>query len=270
MFGIDLSNHQHGIDLSKFDFSFAIVKATEGRNYKDPSFENHISQLTGLNKLIGCYHYLRPDNQTTTSAMKREAHNFIESITKAGLVGRAILCADWEQQPTNRIDLLATFVEEVEKETTVTPFIYSSRSWFNSVNWSTLEFHNPLWVAWWPWMWEFKGFPTASLILKKFPEQTGGRIWQFTSNGKIPGYKGRVDFSYTDMNKVEWSQMACGKPTECISQDMQWAIDSKIFYGYPDGTYRPNEMLTRGQCASVLRRFYEVLLSAKSEEMGDK
>ena len=33
--GIDISNHQAGLDLSKVDCDFVIIKATEGKSYVD-------------------------------------------------------------------------------------------------------------------------------------------------------------------------------------------------------------------------------------------
>lgn len=258
MFGIDISNHQNGIDLSKFYFDFAIVKATEGRNFKDRSFESHIAQLTKLDKLIGVYHYLRPDNQNSEMAMKMEAANFVASIDKANLIGKALLFADWEQQPTDRIDLLQMFLEYVEKYTEVVPFVYSSRSWFNEIGWQGLNFKNPLWVAWWPSIAQIDGLPTE---IPFNVDTVPGTIWQFTSNGKVNGYKGRVDFDYTNLTKEEWLRLAHGAPVEYISDDMDWAIKNDLFHGFTDGTYRPNDMLTRGQCATVLRRFYNNLVS---------
>lgn len=267
MFGIDLSNHQKGIRLGKFSFDFAIIKATEGVTFKDPSFDAHVSQVLGLDKCIGAYHYLRPDNQKTTKAMEREARNFIGSVSGAGLIGRALLFADWEQQPMERVDLLIAFCDYVEKETGIKPFIYSSNSWFrSSVDWNKASIDNPLWVASWPTISEMNTWPTKEWLNGHSPS-TRNKIWQFTSKGRVPDYRGFVDLDYTEMNAAEWKQLACGKPIENISGDMQWAIDRGIFYGYPDGTYRPNEMLTRWQAASLLRRFYSYIISnRKSEE----
>ena len=43
MNGIDISIYQKSIDLSKVACDFVIVKATEGKTYKDSSFFNHIN-----------------------------------------------------------------------------------------------------------------------------------------------------------------------------------------------------------------------------------
>lgn len=262
MYGIDISNHQKSIRLGRFDFDFAIIKATEGATFKDKSFNSHVSQILGLNKLIGCYHYLRPDNQTTTGAIAREAHNFIDSVNSAGLIGRALLFADWEQQPMDRLDLLVAFLETVEKETGITPFVYSSSSWFrNSVDWNNYEIDNPLWIASWPGINEFTTWPELEWIESHKPN-IAHKIWQFSSKGRVPGYRGYVDLDFTTMEPSEWKQLACGKPIENITSDMQWTIDIGVFHGFPDGTYRPNEMLTRSQCASVVKRYHDYLLKS--------
>ena len=70
MYGIDISNHQRNIDLTAGKYDFAIIKATEGVSFKDLSFEKFAVQLTGLNKLVGCYHFARPDLHGTVSDME--------------------------------------------------------------------------------------------------------------------------------------------------------------------------------------------------------
>lgn len=257
MYGIDLSNHQKGIKFGSFDFDFAIVKATEGITFKDPSFDDHIRLLLGCDKLIGCYHYLRPDNQTTLDGVREEALNFLDAVDEAGLLGSAILCADWEQKPTDRVDILKAFLEIVENETGVVPFVYASKSWFNNIKWNSLSIKNPLWVANWPWDTYMKYFPYTPVLDDSFPDIENTVIWQFTSNGIIDGK--RVDFNYTKITEDDWRKFASQNKIEKLSDDMMWAIENKLFHGYNDCTFRENEPLTRGQCATVLRRFYNMI-----------
>ena len=55
--GIDISNWQPDIDLSKVASDFVIVKTTEGTDYVSPVADTQIQQALKLNKLVGVYHY---------------------------------------------------------------------------------------------------------------------------------------------------------------------------------------------------------------------
>ena len=150
MYGIDISNHQRNIDLTAGKYDFAIIKATEGVSFKDPSFEKFAVQLTKLNKLVGCYHFARPDLNGTTLDMEEEADWFISVVRKAGLLNKAILVLDWETEPMDREDLLNAFILRVENQTGITPFIYASKSKLKSwKNWRAIT-HCPIWMAVWP------------------------------------------------------------------------------------------------------------------------
>lgn len=38
---------------------------------------------------------------------------------------------------------------------------------------------------------------------------------------------------------------------------IEWAAGQGLIKGYDDGTFRPNEPITRGQLASILKRYEE-------------
>lgn len=260
MYGIDISNHQRNIDLTAGKYDFAIIKATEGVSFKDPSFEKFAVQLTGLNKLVGCYHFARPDLHGTTSEMKKEADWFISVVRKAGLLNKAILVLDWETEPMNREDLLNSFILRVENQTGITPFIYSSKYKLNSwKNWWAIT-HCPIWMALWPSI----SRPSTGIdpSFTKPDKTVNWTIWQYTSVGTYPNYKGNIDLDYCELTAEEWKKLAGAKiepveVSEVISEDMQWAIDNGIFTGYVNGKYDPKAPLTREQAATILKRFKE-------------
>ena len=53
MRGIDISNWQSGINISKLDIDFCICKATEGLNFVDSTCNNFIQQCKDNNILWG-------------------------------------------------------------------------------------------------------------------------------------------------------------------------------------------------------------------------
>lgn len=54
--GIDISGWQGDIDLSKLNFDFVIVKATEGTGYVNPYCDKKVQQAIKLGKKWGFYH----------------------------------------------------------------------------------------------------------------------------------------------------------------------------------------------------------------------
>lgn len=57
MKGIDVSGWQKGIDLSKIDCDFVIVKATQGTGFTSEDYERQAKQAKSLGKKLGIYHY---------------------------------------------------------------------------------------------------------------------------------------------------------------------------------------------------------------------
>lgn len=256
MYGIDISKHQEGIDLSKGNYDFAIIKATEGLGYIDPYFHNYTVQLSKLDKLIGCYHFARPDFRPTVKGMEQEAQAFVDAVKKEGLLGEAILILDWETAPMNEPDLVKAWCLKVEELTDIVPFIYASLSNLNNWrNWWIVK-HCPLWIAAWK---SSIIYEVGDLLNEAFPSTNlPWEIWQFTSEGRYPGLKGRVDLNYSKLTPQMWREMA-RKREEQISDDMKWAIEIGLFIGYGDGEFRPKEALTREQAATLFRRFNDYL-----------
>ena len=68
--GIDISKHQGLVDHQEVAASgmlFCICKATEGRNYEDPQFEQNVKSIRavledGFDYYPGAYHFARPDS----------------------------------------------------------------------------------------------------------------------------------------------------------------------------------------------------------------
>ena len=69
--GIDISRYQAGINIDVLDVDFVIAKATEGVGYSDPNYEEYMTSALNSNKLIGLYHYARPDLNNSPG---REGH----------------------------------------------------------------------------------------------------------------------------------------------------------------------------------------------------
>lgn len=258
MYGMDISSYQSKLCLTKGTYDFAIMKATEGVGFTDKSFHNFAVQLTELDKLVGCYHFARPDLHGTVIGMEKEADWFIKNVKDEGLLNKAILVLDWEREPMDREDLVKAWVLRVESQTGITPFIYGSRSKLNEwKNWWAMS-HCPIWMAVWPTIHRHQVGVNPGLTL---PGKTvNWSIWQYSSTGQYPSFSGNVDLDYCEFNKDTWLKMAGHKEEpakEVINKDMKWAIENGLFTGYGNGLYGPKDPLTREQAATLFRRYTE-------------
>lgn len=259
MYGMDISNYQAKLDLTKGTYDFCIIKATEGNGFTDASFYRRAAELLSLDKLIGVYHFARPDLHGNITGMENEARWFVKEVERAGLLEKAILVLDWETEPMDRPDLIEAWTSMVVKLTGIKPFIYGSRSKINKWKEYSIIHSYPIWIAVWPNTKQYEVGKSPGLIS---PESSlSWYIWQYSACGKFPGFSGNVDLDYCILSREEWISMAGGEVenTEEIGDDMQWAIDTGLFIGYSDGSYREDEPLTRGQAASLFRRYTNIV-----------
>lgn len=259
LYGIDISNWQKGIDLTQGKYDFCICKATEGTHYIDQYFAQFTSQLTKLNKLIGAYHFARPDRNVTEKAMEEEADYFIAEVKRRGMLGKAILCLDWETEPMDTPHLMRAWLERVVQLTGITPFIYSSKSkfmsWVGQEDWEFIMDYG-VWLAQWPSIKQYTAGVNPGVTIQWSPPW-GWNIWQYTSNSRLGNNSMRIDGNMATITADEWRK-AAAPFTENLSDDMRWAIEMGLFKGYGDGTYNPAAYVTRGQLASVMRRWYNL------------
>ena len=124
--GIDVSSHQKAMDMSTYPCDFVICKATEGTGYVNPFCDIHYQQAKSSGKLLGVYHYARPDAGNSPEA---EADYFLRNIT--GYIGEAILaldleCAGWQKYS----EWSKKWLDRVYEKTGIRPLFYSSGDGF--------------------------------------------------------------------------------------------------------------------------------------------
>lgn len=146
--GLDLSHHNLNMknrnDINKYDF--IILKATEGRTYKDKSVSTWLNVLD-KNKLKGFYHFARPENGNSPEA---EAENFLNYIGKY-IDGKSLLALDVEAGALRYKDLdnwVNKWVKYVKEKTGVMPLIYCSEAETKRFK-KVCEYGCGLWCAKW-------------------------------------------------------------------------------------------------------------------------
>mgnify|MGYP006343897829 FL=1 len=126
--GIDVASYQASMDVSTYPCDFVICKATEGTSYVNPVCDKHYQQAKSSGKLLGVYHFARPD---TGNSAEAEADFFIENIK--GYIGEAILALDMECAGWQKYSAWAkTWLDRVYAKTGARPLFYSPGSGFEN------------------------------------------------------------------------------------------------------------------------------------------
>lgn len=215
MNGIDISNWQKGINVSKVPCDFVITKATQGTSYVNPDCDRAYQQAKKAGKCLGVYHYAGGKDPVA------EADFFLANVK--GYVGEAILVLDWESNQNSKFSQGASWckkwLDRVYEKTKVRALIYMSKSVCRSYNWDSIAPNHGLWVAQYadnvtdygyisdPWT-DSKGYGAWS----------GPAIFQYTSVGRLSGYSGNLDLNIAYMDRNAWDKYAGGgnatKPSE--------------------------------------------------------
>ena len=126
--GIDVSSYQAKLNVSTYPCGFVICKATEGTGYVNPFCDIHYQQAKRSGKLLGVYHYARPDAGNSPEA---EADYFLVNIK--GYIGEAILALDLECDGWQKYsEWSKKWLDRVYEKTGVRPLFYSSGDGFEN------------------------------------------------------------------------------------------------------------------------------------------
>lgn len=126
--GIDVASYQASMDVSTYPCDFVICKATEGTGYVNPVCDKHYQQAKSSGKLLGVYHFARPD---TGNSAEAEADFFVENIK--GYIGEALLALDMECAGWQKYSAWAkTWLDRVYEKTGIRPLFYSSGDGFTN------------------------------------------------------------------------------------------------------------------------------------------
>lgn len=185
---IDVSHHQATIDwkkVHKFGISGAIIKATEGVNYIDPCFKTNAQAALSASLQVGAYHFLRAGNITA------QVHDFLAAIKPYNITYPAALDVEHAElialSKDKLTDMAINFCALV-KAAGYKPMVYSNRNWLYTAKYLNVDRIRaagiPIWLAW---------YSNAT------PDNTDRSnicdMWQYCSDGKIPGINGNVDCS---------------------------------------------------------------------------
>ena len=265
--GIDISNWQRGIDLSKVPCDFVIAKATEGIGYVDKRCDGYIQQAIKLGKPFGFYHFARPTNDPI-----REAEFFYNNCR--GYFGKGIPILDWESGNTSNVTWAKRWLDRVYQRSGVKPVIYMSESVVNSYDWSRVANADyGLWVA------KYRdNNPDYNYNMANAGSRPRVKWWQFycmwqwTSSGRLNGYNGDLDCNIFYGDGSTWDAYA-GKSTSTVKpqtnptrKTIDQLADEVIEGQWGNGADRKKRLTDAGYNYDAVQNAVNAKLSKKSND----
>jgi len=199
--GIDVSHWQGTIDWAKVagdGVRFAIMKATEGRSYVDPTYSKNVVGAAANGITVGAYHFAGPSSQKGDA--KAEADHFVSVARNAA--GDVLPALDIEHtgglSAGELQDWVRAWLEEVTSKLGVRPMIYTSPGFWTysmgNTQWFAVHGYTTLWVAHW-------GVHRPTVPANNWAGH-GWTFWQWTDCWHVRGIGGCVDgdrFNGTDL-----------------------------------------------------------------------
>lgn len=199
--GIDISNWQHGIDLSKVPCDFVISKATQGTGYVSSDCSRQVEQALALGKCVGIYHYVGGGNAVG------EADYFVDNCRN--WVGKVVFCLDWESEQNaawGNEAYLEQVAARVKERIGVPPVIYVQASRYQQVKAVADRQNCGLWIA------QYADMNATGY--QQTPWNEGAyscAIRQYSSAGRLDGWGGNLDLNKFYGDRAAWSKYAGGK-----------------------------------------------------------
>lgn len=206
MNGIDISGWNKGINVFAVPCDFVIVKATQGTSYTNPDCDRAYQQAKAAGKLLGVYHYFSGGDPN------KEAAFFVNSIKN--YIGEALLVLDWEEKQNAKFSqgpaVAKPFLDKVAELTGVKPLVYMSKSVCRQHDWSDVAAEYDLWVA------QYANDNSTGYQKNPWTDNKGWGAWgtpaifQYSENGRLSGYNGKLDINIAYMDKTAWKAYAKG------------------------------------------------------------
>lgn len=191
--GIDVSYWEAGIDWKKVrgdGIRFVFIKATEGEQYVDPTFDDNWLGAKSVGILRGACHFFHPNMNPV-----KQAENFLQVVRGMGDDGELPPVLDLEvtDNQSNQIiiERAKAWLDRVQQNLGVTPIIYSNPG-FLKYNFSVPGGGPPFWTKGHGlWVANY-GQPEPSLP----PGWLSWSFWQYSETGKVNGINASVDMDW--------------------------------------------------------------------------
>lgn len=203
LYGIDISNHQRGLQLSTNAADLYVMKATEGTSFVDRYCDSWVQWCIDNGKPWGFYHFMRPNGGVA------EAEFFYTNTRNYFTHGIPIL--DFEDDRLTTSDA-ESFVWRIHELTNVWPLLYVNSDFINNRGYfsnSWVKDKCGLWLAGYPS--RRTGWPSDATCPYPHDGWTLA-MWQFTNCLSFGGTSVDGDVFYGD--EEAWGKYAMGDNQE--------------------------------------------------------
>lgn len=247
MWGIDISKWQGDFDLADSAAEFVIIKAggSDDGIYIDSQFLNNYTKAKNLNLPVGIYWYTSAISVTN---LKSEVEYLYDHIK--GLQFELPIFLDLEEMHLyDKAAQLALEWISNWSQRGYYPGIYTSYSWWTDTLTSVIDVIIPSqrWLALW--------------MSGTDPDWPCG-IWQ-NGHVEINGLEVDSDYMFEDYSFIKETGLNGFKKQKTFSdvpksrsdyRAIMWGAANGYIVGYKDGTFRPDQPVTRGQLMTILWR----------------
>ena len=194
-YGVDVSSYQDTNVANYSGAKFAIVKVSEGLDYRNPKAQSQISTAKANGMLPMAYHYGRFSSNSNVAV--QEGNYAVNSAKAVGLNVGSYLALDYEQGSGNETGgdaganttAILAFLDTIVSAG-YQPLLYSGAALLKSkidTGKVLAKYPNCLWVASYP----VSGATSESNFIY-FPSMDGVAIWQFTDNWRGLNVDGNI------------------------------------------------------------------------------
>ena len=240
-YGVDVSSYQDTNVANYSGAKFAIVKVSEGLDYRNPKAQSQISTAKANGMLPMAYHYGRFSSNSNVAV--QEGNYAVNSAKAVGLNVGSYLALDYEQGSGNETGgdaganttAILAFLDTIVSAG-YQPLLYSGAALLKSkidTGKVLAKYPNCLWVASYP-----VSGATSESNFTYFPSMNGVAIWQFTDNWRGLNVDGNISLIDLKTDSKPVTQPA--KPAIKQSTPQSWVDEIGDTWYKEDGKFYPN------------------------------
>lgn len=240
-YGVDVSSYQDTNVANYSGAKFAIVKVSEGLDYRNPKAQSQISTAKANGMLPMAYHYGRFSSNSNVAV--QEGNYAVNSAKAVGLNVGSYLALDYEQGSGNETGgdaganttAILAFLDTIVSAG-YQPLLYSGAALLKSkidTGKVLAKYPNCLWVASYP-----VSGATSESNFTYFPSMNGVAIWQFTDNWRGLNVDGNI--SLIDLKTDGKPVAQPSKPAIKQSTPQSWVDDIGDTWYKEEGKFYPN------------------------------
>ncbi|UWI43337.1 GH25 family lysozyme [Lactobacillus paragasseri] len=240
-YGVDVSSYQDTNVANYSGAKFAIVKVSEGLDYRNPKAQSQISTAKANGMLPMAYHYGRFSRNSNVAV--QEGNYAVNSAKAVGLNVGSYLALDYEQGSGNETGgdaganttAILAFLDTIVSAG-YQPLLYSGAALLKSkidTGKVLAKYPNCLWVASYP-----VSGATSESNFTYFPSMNGVAIWQFTDNWRGLNVDGNISLIDLKTDSKPVTQPA--KPAIKQSTPQSWVDEIGDTWYKEEGKFYPN------------------------------